>query len=74
MKLMLTTTLGIAVAASLPAPTSFAQPYPTKPVRMIVPFSPGGSADNLARSMQPGLNAVLGQPVVLDNRPGASSP
>ena len=50
-----------------------ARGYPIKPVRMIVPFSPGGSADNLARTMQPGLNAVLGQAVVLDNRPGASS-
>ncbi len=47
--------------------------YPNKPIRMIVLFAPGGSADNLARILQPVLNDVLGQPIVLDNRPGASS-
>ena len=39
----------------------------------LVPFSPGGSADNLARTMQPALSAALGQPLVIDNRGGASS-
>jgi tripartite-type tricarboxylate transporter receptor subunit TctC len=47
--------------------------YPSKPIRLIVPFSPGGSADNLARTLQPGLSAVFGQPLVIDNRGGASS-
>ena len=46
--------------------------YPSKPIRLVVPFSPGGSADTLARTMQPGLSAELGQPLVLDNRGGAS--
>ena len=49
-----------------------AGPYPSKPIRLIVPFSPGGSADNLARTMQPALSAALGQSVVIDNRGGAS--
>lgn len=47
--------------------------YPAKPIRIIVPFSPGGSADNLARTLQPALGAALGQPLVIDNRGGASS-
>jgi tripartite-type tricarboxylate transporter receptor subunit TctC len=47
--------------------------YPTRPVRIIIPFSTGGGADNLARTLQPGLAAALGQPLVLDNRPGASA-
>ncbi|MPZ46050.1 MAG: tripartite tricarboxylate transporter substrate binding protein [Betaproteobacteria bacterium] len=50
-----------------------AEAYPSKPIRLIVPFSPGGSADNLARTMQTPLSAVLGQPIVIDNRGGASS-
>src|SRR5690349_3777564 len=44
--------------------------YPAKPIRLIVPFSPGGSADNLARTIQPALTATLGQPLVIDNRGG----
>jgi tripartite-type tricarboxylate transporter receptor subunit TctC len=46
--------------------------YPSKPIRLIVPFSAGGSADNLARTLQPSLSAALGQPIVIDNRGGAS--
>ena len=47
--------------------------YPSRPIRMIVPFSPGGSADALARTIQPALVKTIGQKVVMDNRPGASS-
>ena len=50
-----------------------ADDYPTRPIRLIVPFAPGGSADNLARTIQPGLGETLGQSLVIDNRPGASS-
>lgn len=50
----------------------FAQPFPSKPIRLIVPFPPGGSADTLARTIQMPLTDVLGQPIVIDNRPGAS--
>jgi tripartite-type tricarboxylate transporter receptor subunit TctC len=50
---------------------SWAQTYPTKPIRFIVPFPAGGSTDAVARAMQPALEKILGQPVVVENRAGA---
>ena len=66
------TTTALLVCASGHAAQSVSA-YPAKPIRIIVPFSAGGSADNLARTMQPALSAALGQPLVIDNRGGASS-
>src|SRR3990172_7602277 len=58
------------VAALLPA-LAWAQAYPTKPIRIIVGFSAGGSADLVARIAGQKLSAGLGQSVIIDNRPGA---
>lgn len=45
--------------------------YPVRPIRLVVPFPPGGGADSLARAITPKASQVLGQPIVIDNKPGA---
>src|SRR5690242_9107770 len=61
----------IAVALAVPALVE-AQSYPARPVRLIVPFPPGGSVDVVARALTPKLSERLGQQVVIENRSGAS--
>ncbi len=65
----------IAFAAALASAgaTAFAQDFPSKPIRMIVPFAPGGNTDIIARAIAPGMAADLGQPVIIENRGGAGS-
>jgi tripartite-type tricarboxylate transporter receptor subunit TctC len=62
----------LAFAGALASWPAAAQPYPNRPIRLILPFSPGGPVDGFARVMGPKLGASLGQSVVLDNRPGAA--
>ena len=63
----------VGALAVVVVPAAGAQNYPVRAVRVIVPFAPGGGTDNLMRIMSPRLVEMLGQPVIVDNRPGASS-
>ncbi len=60
--------LALAVSAE-----ALAQAYPVKPIRMIVPFAPGGNTDIIARVFAPKMGEILGQQIIIDNRGGAGS-
>jgi tripartite-type tricarboxylate transporter receptor subunit TctC len=62
----------LALAASLFLSLAHAQPYPSKPIRIIVPYAAGGTSDILARQIGPKLTETWGQPVIVENKPGAN--
>jgi tripartite-type tricarboxylate transporter receptor subunit TctC len=65
---LLAACMALAACVALPA---LAQKWPEKPVRLVVPYPPGGNVDTAARIVSPGLQELLGQPVVVENRAGA---
>ncbi|HEX2826894.1 MAG TPA: tripartite tricarboxylate transporter substrate binding protein [Burkholderiales bacterium] len=62
----------LALVAALIAAPAVAQPYPTRPIRLVIPSPPGGGTDTLGRLLKEGFTESWGQPIVVDNRGGAS--
>lgn len=63
----------VAVALAVACAAVSAQTFPSKPVRVVIPYAPGGGSDNLVRVIAPSVGANLGQPLVIENRPGGAS-
>src|ERR1700745_484437 len=66
--------LGVAAVGGAPGAITraFAQSYPNRAIHYLVAYPPGGTSDIVARAITPGLSAILGQAVVVDNRPGGN--
>src|SRR5688572_31503863 len=61
-----------AAAVLLVSAAAFAQAYPTKPIRVVVPWPPGGPAEALMRTVGNKMSEVLGQPIIIEAKPGAN--
>lgn len=70
---LLASLIAVPLALSLPLAAKAEQSFPNKPVRLIVPFAPGGTTDTVSRRVAQELSQLWGQPVVVDNRPGAGT-
>ena len=64
--------LGAGAVATLTTPLLRAQAWPTKPIRLVVPFAPGGSSEIIARATAAEMSKLLGQSVFVDNKPGGA--
>src|SRR5687767_11755966 len=63
----------VVVGLALSAPAALAQSFPTKQVRIVIPYPAGGSVDNITRAVSPRLSALWGQPIVIENRAGGAT-
>jgi len=68
---MITRLSGALIAATVLASSAMAQAWPAKPIRIVVSFPPGAPGDLIVRLIQPDLQKALGQPIFVDNKPGA---
>ncbi|MGM4988232.1 tripartite tricarboxylate transporter substrate binding protein [Tardiphaga sp. 709] len=65
--------IAVMAACAGSAETAFAQSWPNRPIRMVVPYTPGGYTDLMARLVSEKMSAALGQPIVIENKPGANA-
>jgi tripartite-type tricarboxylate transporter receptor subunit TctC len=65
--------IALVVACILTAPVAWAQQYPSRPIHWVVPYTPGGITDSVTRIVVDKLGTALGQPIVIENKPGANS-
>lgn len=73
MKKPILATIALALSAAALCGTASAQNYPNKPITIVVPFSPGGATDIMSRTLAERLHARFGQPVIVENKPGAGT-